>query len=334
MRSAGSVARDWKVAILVPCFNEGSTVGQVVRDFREQLPQAEIYVFDNGSTDETAEEAKKAGAIVREEGRRGKGFVVRSMLRQVEADVYVLVDGDNTYPADRVHALIEPLRQGEADMVVGSRLLESRKGFKLPNLIGNWFFRGVVNVLFRVHVTDLLSGYRALNRAVAKGLPFFGRGFESETELTVKCLERGFRIVEVPITLSSRAPGSRSKIRTVRDGLLILWTMLSLARDYKPLTAFGTVGGLLCLGAVVPGAAVIREYLATGQVLRVPSAILAAALGLAGLVVMFAGLMLHTIARRFQQLDYQLQELLTRQAGSKGGLEPHRIAEDADSARR
>jgi glycosyltransferase involved in cell wall biosynthesis len=304
-----------RIAVLIPCLNEAQTIAGVIRDFQAQLPDAAIYVFDNNSTDQTVAEAARAGAIVRREKRRGKGHVIRAMFRQVEADIYVMVDGDGTYPADKVRELVRPLLDDEADMVVGSRLLAGTQSeFKMLNRLGNFAFRLLLNWLFRVHVTDLLSGYRAMSRPLVKSLPFLSRGFESETELTVKCLERGYRIVEIPIRLSSRPAGSYSKINVASDGLRILDTILALARDYKPLTAFGLLGLLLIVLGLVPGLIVIREFLSTGLVLRMPSAILAVGCVLSGLLVGFAGFVLHTIARRFQELDDQMQKLLAYQA--------------------
>ena len=315
-----------RVAVLIPCYNEAPTIGKVVRDFKAELPEAEIYVFDNDSTDQTVHEAQRAGATVQREHRRGKGYVLRSMFRQIEADIYVMVDGDDTYPADRVRDLIRPIVNDEAEMVVGSRLLGgASSGFKAPNLIGNQFFRILLNTLFRVQLTDLLSGYRALSRRVVKGLPFFSHGFECETELTVKCLQRGERVLEIPVNLSARPPGSRSKIHFLRDGFLILNTLLALARDYRPGFIFGSMGLILCAGGMVPGVTVVMEYMASGQILRLPSAVLAVGMIICGLLVGFAGLALHSISRHFQELDYQLQELLEHQSRASGHSSERRI---------
>ncbi len=327
MHAAGSVpehrSQQPKVAVLIPCYNEERTIAAVIRDFRRELPQAKIYVFDNDSTDRTVEEATRAGAIIGHESRRGKGYVMRMMFRQADADVYVMVDGDGTYPTNRVHDLIEPVLAERADMVIGSRLLGgSREGFKLPNLFGNWIFLFLLNTLFRVHITDLLSGYRALSRRVVKSVPFVSRGFEIETELTIKCLERDHRILEIPVTLSSRPVGSRSKINVIRDTFRILDTLLALVRDYKPLTAFGLLGLALIGCGMIPGVIVIREFLTTRMVRHFPSAVLAVGLVLTGLLVAFVGLVLHTIARRFQELDYQLQELLEYQAMTRSASHP------------
>jgi glycosyltransferase involved in cell wall biosynthesis len=304
------MAKECKIAVLVPCYNEEKTIGAVVREFRSELHDADIYVVDNNSTDDTVKEALQAGAFVRYEKRQGKGNVVRSMFRQIEADVYVMVDGDGTYPASRVHELISPIMKGDADMVIGSRLHPlSESIFKTINRTGNRLFLFLIKSVFRIHVTDLLSGYRSFSRSVVKGLPILSRGFEVETELTVKCLERGYRIVEVPVSLSERPEGSKSKINILKDGLLIFKTIFVLLRDYKPLTAFGIFGLFLVACGLIPGIIVIREFLLTGFIRHIPSAILAVGLVLSGTIVGFAGLVLHTIARRFQEIDYQLQNL-------------------------
>jgi glycosyltransferase involved in cell wall biosynthesis len=299
-----------KIAILIPCFNEEKTIAGVVNSFRAQLPDADIFVYDNNSTDSTVKEALKAGAIVRHEKRQGKGNVIRSMFRDIEADVYVMVDGDGTYPADRVQDLINPILNGDAEMVIGSRLHEgSESRFRIINRLGNKLFLFILNTIFNVHITDLLSGYRAFNRHAVKSIPVISRGFEIETELTVKCLERRCRVVEIPVNLSERPEGSRSKIKIFRDGFLIFNTIFALFRDYKPLTAFGLLGLMLIVCGLIPGIIVVKEFAATGAVYRVPSAILAVGLVLSGLLVAFVGLVLHSISRRFQEIDCQLQQI-------------------------
>lgn len=300
-----------RVAVLIPCYNEELTIGDVVRKFREQLPQADIYVFDNNSSDRTIVEAQMAGAIVARETRQGKGYVVQSMFQQVDADVYVMVDGDGTYPPEEVHKILAPVLDGEADMVVGSRLhAESQSEFRSLNRMGNRMFLSLLNSSFKVKITDMLSGYRAFSRRFVKGVPLFGGGFETETELTIKALERGYRIVEVPVDLTSRPEGSFSKIRIVNDGLRIVNTILALFRDYKPLTFFGAVGlGLILLG-LIPGFIVVFEFFKTGLVLRLPSAVLAVGLVMSGLLALTVGLVLHTIVRRSQESDHQLRTML------------------------
>ena len=299
-----------KIAVLIPCYNEEKTVASVVRDFKTQLPDADIYVYDNNSTDRTAAVARQAGALVYSEKRQGKGNVVRTMFRKVEADIYVMVDGDGTYPAAQVHNLIGPIVSGEADMVCGSRLHpQARSDFKRLNWFGNKIFLYLLNFIFKVRITDILSGYRAFSRNIVKSLPILSRGFEIETELTVKAIERHYRIVEIPVDLVSRPEGSLSKIRIARDGLLILNTIFALLRDYKPLTAFGAVGLFFVLLGFIPGVIVVQEFFKTGYITHIPSAILAVGLVLTGMLIAFSGLILHTIARRFQELDFQLQNM-------------------------
>jgi glycosyltransferase involved in cell wall biosynthesis len=297
-----------RTAILIPCYNEELTIGQVVRDFHAEIPDANIYVFDNNSTDRTVEIARAAGARIAYERRQGKGFVVQSMFCQVEADVYVLVDGDGTYPAAEVHKLIQPILLGDAEMVVGSRLMvSSGSEFRFLNKLGNDFFLQVINFVFKVKLTDVLSGYRAFNREFVKGVPIFGGGFETEVELTIKALARGYRITELPVRLAARPEGSFSKIRIIQDGFLILNTILTLFRDYKPLTFFGSMGLFLIALGLVPGGIVIFQFVKTGLVPKLPSAVLAVGLVLSGMLLFVIGLVLHTITRRFQELEHQLK---------------------------
>ena len=297
-----------KIVVLIPCLNEEKTIAKVVRDFKNELPQAEIIVFDNNSIDRTEQEARAAGATVESEKRRGKGFVVQSMFQRVEADVFVLVDGDDTYPAEMVHDLISHILKDEADMTVGSRISSGSKSqFHPLNRLGNKFYQYMINTIFRTRLSDILSGYRCMNRRFVKGIPIFVTGFEVETELTIKALERGYRITEIPIDLRSRHEGSASKIRIFRDGFKILWTILALFRDYKPLTFFGIVGMLFILVGFIPGLIVIYEYFTTGLVLRFPSAILAVGLVVTGMLLLVIGLTLHTINRRFQELEYYMR---------------------------
>ena len=311
MESSDSVFARARTAVLIPCYNEELTIADVVDRFRAELPNAEIYVFDNNSSDRTAEEAKRAGAIVVPVTRQGKGYVVRFMFQQVDADIYVMVDGDGTYPATAVHSLTAPICTGQADMVVGSRLhRESESQFKFLNRFGNKLFLAALNSIFKVRLSDILSGYRAFNRKLVKSLPLFGGGFEIETELTIKALERGYRIIEVPVDLSERPTGSESKIRLMRDGMRIVHTILALFRDYKPLTFFGTVGLIVIAAGFVPGLLVIFEFIETGFIRHLPSAILAVGLVISGMLLVMVGLILHTIARRFQELNHHLQVLI------------------------
>jgi glycosyltransferase involved in cell wall biosynthesis len=314
-----------RVAILIPCFNEEVTIASVVEQFRSELPSALICVFDNNSTDRTVERARAAGARVLSEPRRGKGFVVQSIFRQIDTDIYVLVDGDATYPASDVHSLIAPIAGGDADMVVGSRLhARSESQFRQINRWANRMVLFTLKLVFGVRLTDVLSGYRAFNRRFVKNLPLFGGGFEIETELTIKAVARGYRIVEVPVNLAVRPEGSHSKVHLFRDGMLILTTILTLFRDYKPLTFFGSLGLVFLAAAIGPGFTVLAEYFRNGPV-KLPAAILATGLAVSGLLLVAIGLLLHSIARRAQEFDYQLQML-------SDYLRPDRESSDQDNS--
>lgn len=297
-----------KIAVLIPCYNEELTVAGVISAFRAELPQAQIYVFDNNSTDRTIELAQAAGATVVSEPRQGKGFVVQSMFRRVDADIFVMVDGDGAFPAGEVHRLMDPIIKNDADMVVGSRLLpQTSSEFRSINRWANRLVIFLLNSMFRVKLTDILSGYRAFSREFVKTLPLFGGGFEIETELTIKAVARGFRIVEIPTSLTARPQGSHSKVRLFRDGFLILNTILALFRDYKPLTFFGTTGLVLIALSFIPGVALVLEIARREAITRPVLAVLAVGLFLSGLLSFAVGLVLHSIARRSQEFDYQIQ---------------------------
>jgi len=299
-----------RIAVLIPCYNEELTVADVVRDFRTELPQARIYVFDNNSTDETVARARAAGATILSESRQGKGFVVQAMFRRVDADVYVMVDGDGTYPAKEVGKLILPIISGQADMVVGSRLYSGTTSeFRSINRWANRLVLALLNSMFRTRLSDILSGFRAFNRTFVKTLPLFGGGFEVETELTIKAVARGFRIVEIPTTLTARPEGSHSKIKFWRDGLLILNTLLALFRDYKPLTFFGSAGLALIFISVAGGAALLFDSYRHSAASHSILAVAALVVFLSGLLFLAVGLVLHSIARRSQEFDYQIQVL-------------------------
>lgn len=307
--SVDAVLAPGKIAILIPCFNEEASVAEVVKQFRAQVPDAEIYVFDNNSTDQTAKCAREAGATVFYERRQGKGFVTQAMFREVDADVYVMVDGDNVFSSASIHALMAPVIRNEADMVVGSRLHRGARGeFRPLNRWGNRLVLFLLNSIFGVRLTDVLSGYRAFNRKFVKGLPLFGGGFEIETELTIKAVERGYRILEVPVDLTSRASG-QSKVNFFRDGFLIVNTILALFRDYRPLTFFGAIGLSLILAAFAPALVVVLRLEHVSLFAQLASAVLSVGLVLCGLLSLTAGLVLHSIARRSQELEYHLQIL-------------------------
>ena len=243
-----------RVAVIIPCLNEEATIGRVLCEFRTALPEATLYVIDNNSVDGTARIAREEGATVLRETRPGKGHAVRKAFREVEADIYLLVDGDDTYPAEEAPRMLRPIVDGVADVVVAARLAsQSRSEFRWVNRVGNRLLLGVVNLVFGAALTDLLSGYRAMTREYVKQAPILASGFELETELSILAFERGFRTVEVPVTLRSRPAGSHSKISVVRDGLRILTAILTLLRDYRPLSFFGGAGLICAILGLLPG---------------------------------------------------------------------------------
>ena len=301
------------IAVLIPCLDEGLTIATVVDDFRRELPDAAVWVIDNGSTDGTADIAAARGARVLHESRRGKGFAVRAAFRRIDADAYVMVDGDDTYPAGAVHALLEPVLAGRADMAVGSRTMAgSSSDFRRLNRFANAFYPFVIRLLVHVRLTDVLSGFRAMTREFVEGVPIAAQGFEIEVELTVKAAERHFRIVEVPVDLRARPDGSFSKVSKVGDGSRVLWTIVLLFRDYRPMAFFGGLGLLLMLVGLIPGVVVVAEFLETGLVPRLPSAVLAVALELAGMLSISVGILLSAIKRRFAELESRMEMLSDR----------------------
>ena len=307
-----------RTAVLIPCLNERMTVAKVIGDFRAVLPDAAIYVIDNASTDDTAAIAKSAGATVISEPRRGKGYAMRTAFRRVEADIYVMVDGDDTYPASEAPKLMAPVLADRADMVVGSRIARgTRSEFNPLNRLGNRVFLWLLRFLLRVQITDLLSGYRAMSRELVKGLPIVATNFEIEAELTIKAVERDYRVVEVPVDLRRRPDGSFSKIRRFRDGYAILRTILLLFRDYRPMSFFGWIGVGFILVGMIPGAVVVAEFLRTGLVPRLPSAVLAVALVLTGMLSIAVGLVLSAVSRRFHELETRMEMIAADQPGAR-----------------
>jgi glycosyltransferase involved in cell wall biosynthesis len=295
------------IAVIIPCLNEAQTIGQVIDDFRRELPESRIWVIDNDSTDATAKVALEHGAQVLTETRRGKGFAVRTAFRSIDAEAYVMVDGDDTYPAEAVHALLAPISTGRADMTVGSRTMEGTNSqFHFLNRFGNRMYAALVRFLLRVRLTDILSGLRVMSRQLVRTVPIAASGFEIEAELTVKTIERSMRIVELPIDLRSRPKGSASKIKVFRDGARIAWTILLLFRDYKPLTFFGGIGLVFMAIGLIPGIEVVLEFARTGLVLRLPSAVLAAVLEVVGILLGVVGMVLSSISRRFQEIESKL----------------------------
>ncbi len=287
-----------KIAVLVPCYNEELTVTKVVTDFQKALPEADIYVYNNNSTDKTRELAVSAGAIVRDEYAQGKGNVVRSRFRDIDADVYVMVDGDDTYPAEEVDKLIQPVLDGRADMVIGDRLSngtyakENKRGF---HNFGNNLVRWLINTLFHAHINDIMTGYRAFSKKYVKSMPVLSDGFQIETEMTIFSLNYGMKIVELPIIYRDRPEGSFSKLNTFKDGFRVLLTIFNLLKDQRPLLFFSLVS-ILCLllglGITVPQ---IHAYLAAGAFANLRVAIFGFSLFLISLLSFVIGIVLDAI---------------------------------------
>lgn len=293
-----------KVAVLIPCYNEEKTVQKVVEDYRRVLPQADIYVYDNNSTDRTAELAAQAGAIVRREYRQGKGNVIRSMFRQIDADCYLMIDGDDTYPAEPAPEMVRMILDGEADMVNGDRLSSTyftENKWPFHNT-GNRLVRGLINHLFHADVRDIMTGYRAFSRGFVKTFPVLSRGFEIETEMTIHAVDKNFLIREVPVDYRDRPEGSVSKLNTYSDGAKVLCTIFRLYKDYKPFAFFG-MGALLFLilaaGLFLP---VGIEFLRTGLVPRFPTLIVSVTLALCALLSFVAGVILDVVVKKHRQL--------------------------------
>jgi glycosyltransferase involved in cell wall biosynthesis len=286
-----------RIAVLVPCYNEEAAIGQVVRDFRTALPSAKIYVYDNNSSDLTAERARAAGAIVRNEARQGKGNVVRRMFADIEADIYILVDGDDTYDAAAAPMLSRALVEGGYDIVSGRRIAVGEHAYRAGHVLGNRLLTGLTATMFHVKLGDLLSGYRVMSRRFVKSFPFTAEGFGIETELTVHAVRLLMPMIEIDTRYKERPAGSVSKLSTWRDGFRILFTIVGLVREERPLVFFSSIFVLFALVSLVIGAPVIMEYFRTGLVPRLPSAVLAAALMGLGFLSLVSGLILDTVTR-------------------------------------
>ncbi|HTG96328.1 MAG TPA: glycosyltransferase [Burkholderiales bacterium] len=290
------------VAVLIPCFNEAAAIGAVVRAFRAALPGAQVYVFDNNSTDDSRRLAAEAGAIVRAEARQGKGNVVRRMFADVDADVYLLVDGDGTYDAPSAPRLIETLLEGGCDMVTGVRKAAGTGSYRPGHVFGNRLLTAIVGRVFGRRIGDLLSGYRALSRRFVKSFPALSSGFEIETELSVHALELGIPFAEVETPYYARPGGSESKLGTWRDGWRILLTILKLVKGERPLAFFSAIAAAAAAPALLIGAQLWITFVETGLVPRFPSAILATGLMLTAFLSLVCGLVLDTVTRGRQEM--------------------------------
>lgn len=293
-----------KIAVLIPCYNESKTIAKVVGDFKKQLPEADIYVYDNNSTDNTADIARQAGAIVRYEQRQGKGNVIRRMFADIEADCYLLVDGDDTYPSDNAKEMCDIVLNEHYDMVIGDRLSstyfqENKRPF---HDYGNRFVRYAINQIFHSDIKDIMTGYRALSRHLVMSVPLLSEGFEIETELTINVLDNQLRIKQIPVEYRDRPIGSTSKLSTFKDGIKIIATIFRLFRDYKPLVFFSWISSILILASLLILLPVFIEYLQTGLVPRFPTLIVCGFIILFAILLWMCGLILQVLLIRHRQL--------------------------------
>lgn len=283
---------------MLPCYNEALTIKKVINDFQRELPQADIYVYDNNSTDDTYKIALNEGAIVRKEPRQGKGNVIRQMFFDIEADYYLMVDGDDTYPAESCHELLKALEENRADMVIGDRLSngtyfdENKRAF---HDFGNNLVKNSINKLYKASVKDVMTGYRGFNRTFVKSLPVMSSGFQIETEFTIHALDKRFKIVEIPIDYRDRPEGSESKLDTFSDGIKVLMTIFKMCKDYKPLFFFTAWFILFFILGLLVGLPVIGEFIRTGFIQKIPSAILATGLMTFSMLLLVTGLILDTV---------------------------------------
>lgn len=293
-----------EIAVLIPCYNEAITIGKVVDDFKAALPEASIYVYDNNSTDGTAEIAKEHGAIVRHESRQGKGNVVRSMFRDVNAQYYLMVDGDDTYPAEAASDLLAPLIADEADMTVGDRLSNGsydEENDRAFHGFGNNLVRFLIKLLYGYSFNDVMTGYRGFTRTFVKTMPIMSEGFQIETEISIHAVDKRWRVKDIPIVYRDRPEGSESKLSTFSDGMLVIRAIASLFRDCKPMAFFGWIALLLLILGLATGAPVVIEYFATHYITRLPSAVLAVALVICSALSFTAGIILQSAVKNHQR---------------------------------
>ncbi|HEY7977220.1 MAG TPA: glycosyltransferase family 2 protein [Rhizomicrobium sp.] len=286
-----------RIAVLIPCYNEEAAIAQTVADFRAALPMATVYVYDNNSKDQTIARAKEAGAIVRSEPRQGKGNVVRRMFADIEADVYVLTDGDDTYDATVAPALVQKLLDESYDIVSGRRIATAKDAYRAGHVLGNKLLTGLTALMFNVRLLDMLTGYRIMSRRFVKSFPVISAGFAIETELTVHAVRLLMPMIEVDTKYKERPEGSVSKLSTYKDGFKILFTIISLVREERPFIFFGALFAIFALLSLILGIPVVLEYVRTGYVPRLPTAVLSVALMLLAFLSLFSGLILDTVTR-------------------------------------
>jgi glycosyltransferase involved in cell wall biosynthesis len=295
------VSQSPEIAVLIPAYNEAAAITQVIEGFRAVLPDARIYVFDNNSSDDTAALAAAAGAEVVSVPLQGKGNVVRRMFADIEADLYLMADGDTTYDHTRAQDLLEPIIRGEADIVIGTRKAEIDNAFPSGHRFGNKLFNLIVGRMFGRGLEDIFSGYRAFSRRFVKSFPAHSEGFEIETEMSIFILEQRIPVREIPTHYGSRPAGSHSKLHTYRDGLRILFTILRLFKESRPMAFFSALAFVFAVLSLVLGIPIVQEWLETGTVERIPSVMLASGLGILAVVILMAGMMLDSVARTYRE---------------------------------
>ena len=305
--------KDKKIAVLIPCYNEAVTIAKVVKDYKKALPDADIYVYDNNSQDGTDEIARKAGAIVRYEYRQGKGNVIRTMFREIDADCYLMIDGDDTYPAENAKEMCDLVLSGRADMVIGDRLSSTyfTENKRLFHNFGNRIVRFLINFLFKNKVKDIMTGYRAFSREFVKGFPVLSKGFEIETEMTIHAVDKNFKLIEVPVDYRDRPKGSVSKLNTYSDGIKVLKMIATLFKEYKPFYFFGLFALIFLILALCFGIPVVIEYFQTKLVPRFPTLIVASIFLVLSMLLWITGIILEVIVKKHKQL-YELYLNLRR----------------------
>ena len=296
--------KDKKIAVLIPCYNESKTIAKVIKDYKKVLPKADIYVYDNNSTDGTDEIARKAGAIVKYEYRQGKGNVIRSMFKNIDADCYLMIDGDDTYPKENAKEMCDLVLEGKADMVIGDRLsstyfTENKRPF---HNFGNKLVRGLINTLFKSNIRDIMTGYRAFSYEFVKTFPVLSKGFEIETEMTIHALDKNFLLKEIPVEYRDRPAGSVSKLNTYSDGFRVLKTIARLFKEYKPTIFFSIISLIFLVISLGFGMPVFIEYFETGLVPRFPTLIFAGFMLIIAILLFICGLILEVLVKKHRQL--------------------------------
>ena len=308
-----------KIAVLIPCYNEAKTIEKVVRDYKKALPEADIYVYDNNSTDGTNEIARKAGAIVRYERKQGKGNVIRTMFREIEADCYLMIDGDDTYPAESAREMCDYVLNENVDMVIGDRLsstyfTENKRAF---HNFGNRIVRWSINTIFRSKINDIMTGYRAFSYEFVKSYPVLSKGFEIETEMTIHAIDKNFTLKEIPVQYRDRPEGSVSKLNTYKDGVRVMKTIATLFKEYKPGLFFNIISGLIFIIAAILAIPVFIEYMNTGLVPRFPTLIVSGLLVVISLLLTTTSIILQVIVKKNKQIFEILLNQITSSKNNK-----------------